>query len=240
MSNRKKWTKVDMYILSLTYSMGASTKLIARYFDSTPTAVNKRLSRSGIRPFGSVRCGVKVGSTRRAITYHQLDTAVHACKLDQASVSKRLTETGGTVDDFQPSDDTIKVLASFGAKTEFNWRETPKVDKRFCIPTSEYEVMKAREDSPIAKLPLDNLFNAQLMERKRLANSKSRVSFSVVWDFLNEQGVPIKRCSNGCVPSELKYIVNNKWLSDLGLLMLANKLRISMGLEPMLVDDITE
>ncbi len=240
MSNRKKWTKVDMYILSLTYSMGASTKVIAQYLDSTPTAVNKCLSRSGIRPIGSVRCGVKVGSTRRAITYHHLDTAVHACKLDQASVNKRLAEIGGTVEDFQPSDDAIQALASFGVNTEFKWRTRPTVDKSFYIPISEYEVMKAREDSPIAKLPLDNLFNAQLMERKRLANSKSRVSFSVVWDFLNEQGIPIKRCSNGCVPCELKYVVNNKWVSDLGLLMFANKLKISMGLEPMLVDDITE
>lgn len=65
---KPRWSEADIQKLTLARDMGASLDVLSKLTGRSATAVNKALTRLGIRPLGSEPRGIKPGRARRKVS----------------------------------------------------------------------------------------------------------------------------------------------------------------------------
>jgi hypothetical protein len=71
---KPRWSEADIQKLTLAREMGASLEVLSKLTGRSPTAVNKALTRLGIRPLGSEPRGIKPGRFRRKVSLSHVET----------------------------------------------------------------------------------------------------------------------------------------------------------------------
>ncbi|MBA4749758.1 MAG: hypothetical protein H2057_03965 [Alphaproteobacteria bacterium] len=73
MGKKPRWNEADIQKLTLAREMGASLEVLSKLTGRSPTAVNKALTRLGIRPLGSEPRGIKPGHFRRKVSLSHVE-----------------------------------------------------------------------------------------------------------------------------------------------------------------------
>lgn len=94
---RKLWTKRDRHHLMVAYRSGASLKTMSQILNRSETAINKALTRQGIRPLGSQPRGVRPKSLTKLMTPSMVKE-----KIQEATAWEDLTEDSPSSVSFDP------------------------------------------------------------------------------------------------------------------------------------------
>tara|TARA_A100000171_G_C2137085_1_gene151184 strand:+ start:3067 stop:3648 length:582 start_codon:yes stop_codon:yes gene_type:complete len=80
-SSKRRWTNNEKRNLMIAYQMGASLKTISEILGRSPTAINKALSRQGIRPLGSQPRGARPKSLMNLATFKTVKEKINEVQL---------------------------------------------------------------------------------------------------------------------------------------------------------------